>query len=267
MKDTGHFEFETFPISRLATMDVCAMGLKKHYMHAYIEVDVTEARQKLRARKKEGMRVSFTAWLLSCIAAVCHEYPEIHSMRYGRQKTVRFEDVDISMIVEREVGGKKVPLPCVIRKAESKSAEELCREIESAKSSPISDEGDYVLGDGKSSAARMKLYYALPAFLRRAAFGAMIKNPFRAKREMGTVLVTALGMMGKFKGYFVPIGIHPLEFGVGSVVKKPGVVQDKIEIRDTLYLTVMLDHDTVDGAPAAMALQSLTEKLESGFGL
>jgi len=266
MTKTGDYEIKEFPLSRLATVDVCHIGLKKHYIQAFIEIDVTEARKKLRARKREARDISFTAWILKCIAGLCAEYPEIHSVKYGKRKTVLFRDVDISIVVEREVQGQKVPLPYVIRKANEKSIAEIFSEIEASKKADIKDEGDYV-PDGKRSSHMMRTYYALPGFLRRLVLKGIIRNPFNAKREMGTVVVTALGMMGSFKGWFVPIGIHPLEVGVGSVVKKPGVAADEIQVREFLYLTVLADHDAVDGAPAARALARLTKMMEGGYGL
>ena len=36
---------------------------------------------------------------------------------------------------------------------------------------------------------------------------------------------------------------------VGGITKKPGVVDDRIEIREFLDLTISIDHDVVDGAP------------------
>jgi pyruvate/2-oxoglutarate dehydrogenase complex dihydrolipoamide acyltransferase (E2) component len=265
MIENEGFEIKEFPLSRLSTVDVCGIGRKKHYILAMIEADVTEARKLIRQEKRTA-DISFTAWVLKCIADLCAEHPEIHSVKYGRRKTVSFGDADISIVAEREVQGEKVPLPYVLRKANEKSMEEIKREIDALKKADIRDEGDYVIG-GRRRSGTMKLYYALPGFLRRLFLAGIIHNPFRMKREMGTVVVTALGMMGVFKGWFVPIGIHPLEIGIGSIVKKPGVVDDAVEIREYLYLTVMADHDAVDGAPAARALSRLTRMLEGAYGL
>jgi pyruvate/2-oxoglutarate dehydrogenase complex dihydrolipoamide acyltransferase (E2) component len=266
MKEAGNYDIKEFPKSRLAIFDFCEIGLKKHYMQALIEMDVTEARRKIHALKRDGADISFTAWLLKCIGDVCAQYREIHAVRYGRLKTVMFDDVDISIVVEREVNGAMVPLPYVIRKANEKSITGIFGEIEAAKKQSIRDESDFILG-GRRRTASMKVYYALPGFVRRLFIKSILRNPFRLKNEMGTVVLTALGMMGKFKGWFVPIGVHPLEFCIGSIVKKPGVAKDKIEIREFIYITVLADHVAVDGAPAARALQKLTKMIESGYGL
>jgi pyruvate/2-oxoglutarate dehydrogenase complex dihydrolipoamide acyltransferase (E2) component len=74
-------------------------------------------------------------------------------------------------------------------------------------------------------------------------------------------------MMGKINGWILPVSVHPLAFAIGSIVKKPGVKDDKIEIREYLYMTVSVDHDVIDGAPAVRALAKLTKLIERGHGL
>ena len=48
---------------------------------------------------------------------------------------------------------------------------------------------------------------------------------------------------------------------------KPGVYKGEILIREYLDMTVSIDHDVVDGAPAARFVQSLRTLLEAGYGL
>ena len=54
---------------------------------------------------------------------------------------------------------------------------------------------------------------------------------------------------------------------VGGIGRKPAVVEERIEPRQMLDLTVAFDHDVVDGAPAARFVQRLVELIESGYGL
>jgi pyruvate/2-oxoglutarate dehydrogenase complex dihydrolipoamide acyltransferase (E2) component len=263
---TGNYKTHTFPSSRLLSMDTCHIGQSKHYVEALLALDVTEARRKIRENKNLGQNISFTAWLIKCIGGVCAQHKEIHAVRGGRRKVVVFDDVDISVIVERAVHGELVPLPCVIRKTNEKSVSEIYDEIKAAQNQSVQGEGDYVLGSGPSALA-MKLFCALPGFFRRFCMNRVIRNPIAAKKMMGTVIVTSLGMMGRFNGWFRPIGVHPLIFAVGSINKAPGVVGDKIEIREYLNVTMMVDHDAVDGAPAARAISRFTGMVERGYGL
>ena len=82
---------------------------------------------------------------------------------------------------------------------------------------------------------------------------------------MGNVAFTSIGMMGKVNGWFIPISVHPICFGVSSMIKKPAVIDDKIEIREMLNMTILLDHDVIDGAPMARFVSDLTKNVESGL--
>ena len=51
-------------------------------------------------------------------------------------------------------------------------------------------------------------------------------------------------------------------------LKKQAVVTlGEIQIRQILHLTVNVDHDVIDGVPAAKFVDDLVVKLEKGFGL
>lgn len=83
MREDGALQKFTFPPSRLSTMDVCALGRKKHHVTALIEIDVTEARaifHSYKARCDESL--SFTAWVVSCVAAAAAEYPQAAACRW-----------------------------------------------------------------------------------------------------------------------------------------------------------------------------------------
>ena len=77
-----------------------------------------------------------------------------------------------------------------------------------------------------------------------------------------------MGMFGKGSGWGIPTApIHSLFLTLGGITEKPGVVDGQIAIREYLCLTVSLDHDIIDGAPAARFVTRLKELIESGFGL
>jgi pyruvate/2-oxoglutarate dehydrogenase complex dihydrolipoamide acyltransferase (E2) component len=54
---------------------------------------------------------------------------------------------------------------------------------------------------------------------------------------------------------------------VGGIGVKPGVVDGHIAIREYLSLTISLNHDLIDGAPAARFTERLKDLIESGYGL
>ena len=265
MKNIGEYRTEKFPLSRIGTADVGATGLKKHHIKALVELDVTNAR-KLLLNKRQSEKLSFNSWLIKCISHAVEEFDQIHAVKKGKTHSVIFKDIDISIVIEREVDGQKVPLPYVIRKSNEKSISDIYHEIRTGQNQSISSEGDYILGEQKND-AKMRLYYSLPGFLRRIIWKSIVQNPFLTKGNMGTVMITSVGMAGRINGWVIPVSVHPVCFAVGSVIKKPGVVDDKIEIREYLYLTALIDHDVIDGAPAVRALSRLTKLVESGYGL
>jgi pyruvate/2-oxoglutarate dehydrogenase complex dihydrolipoamide acyltransferase (E2) component len=266
MKNLGSYSVEDFPASRLATVDIGAASKMKHHIRALIELDVTEARKLIAEKKKQKQPISFNSWLIKCISEAVEEFKDIHGVRKGKRKIVIFDDVDISIMIEREVLGEKVPLPYVIRKTNEKSISDIYDEIRFGQKQSINNEGNYVLGEKKNENL-MKIYYSMPGFIRRMIWRKIIRNPFLTKENMGTVIITSVGMMGKINGWVIPVSVHPLSFAIGSIIKKPGVIEDRIEIREYLYVTAAVDHDVIDGAPAVRALAKLTKLVEKGYGL
>ncbi|MEM5775011.1 MAG: 2-oxo acid dehydrogenase subunit E2, partial [Anaerolineaceae bacterium] len=94
-----------------------------------------------------------------------------------------------------------------------------------------------------------------------------LQNPLRAKNAMGTIMITTVGMVGHTHGWIMPYSIHPLALALGSINKQPVVRKGQVEIGQILHLTVLIDHDVVDGAPAARFIDDLVRKLEGGWGL
>jgi pyruvate/2-oxoglutarate dehydrogenase complex dihydrolipoamide acyltransferase (E2) component len=56
-------------------------------------------------------------------------------------------------------------------------------------------------------------------------------------------------------------------FTVGVISRKPGLAAGRIEARDYLPLSVVFDHDVVDGGDAARFLSRLGELLREGYRL
>ena len=267
MPERQSYEIQ-YPSSRQLTFDVGKIGLAKHHVRALLEVDVTEARRLIKQSRHRGRKISFTVWLIKSIADCVSLHPPVAGVNDAkRNKVLVFEDVDISIVVEKDVNGAHVPLPYVIRKADKKTLCEIQDEIESAKSQTVRSEGDYVLGE-EQNALGMKLFVGLPQWLRLILMRLLVLNrPRRVKDMMGTVMITTAGMVGHTRGWIIPFGMHPLCFAFGSLNEQAAVYRGEIQKREILHLTVLIDHDVVDGVPAARFVDDLVKKLQSGFGL
>jgi pyruvate/2-oxoglutarate dehydrogenase complex dihydrolipoamide acyltransferase (E2) component len=253
-----------FPASRIGTIDLGRIGLRKHHIAGLLEVDVTAARDRLRSLRREGKAVSFFAWTVKSIATTLAENPYAHALRSGKRRLVEFEDVDLSVMVERKVEGSPVPLALVIRRANKKSLEAIDEEIRQAQTRTIRNEGDYVLGEGGPPPWAMRLFYALPQGMRVFLMRRVLANPFRSSEMMGTAIVSSVGAGGRLAGWAIPRSMHNLCFALGSVVRKPWVAGEGVAIRDILHLTVLIDHDAVDGAPAMRFMSRLVDRLQKG---
>ncbi|MFX0037963.1 MAG: 2-oxo acid dehydrogenase subunit E2 [Promethearchaeota archaeon] len=261
----GHYQISNFPKARITTLDFLSLGDKSHYVKGLIEFDVTAGRNKIREHEKNtGYKISFTAWLLKCIGQAASEFKEVHSMMMGKNKIITFDDVDISITVEKDVNGEKSVMPLVIRKTNKKTVKQITDEIRNAQSEKVN--GATVLADDDIK-KNMKYYLSLPKFIRRYLIKRRLKNPIKVKQLMGTIMVTSIGMFGNLYGWPIPTANHPLAFGVGSITRKPGIFGEKIEIREFLTITVLFNHDVVDGAPATRFISRLGELIEIEFGL
>jgi pyruvate dehydrogenase E2 component (dihydrolipoamide acetyltransferase) len=77
-----------------------------------------------------------------------------------------------------------------------------------------------------------------------------------------TFTITNLGMFGI--DAFTPI-IHLPQcavLGIGRILREPAVIEDRIELRHMLTLSLTFDHRVVDGAPAARFLSTIRNAIE-----
>jgi pyruvate/2-oxoglutarate dehydrogenase complex dihydrolipoamide acyltransferase (E2) component len=268
----GSFVERPFSEFRSPTIDTLTWGKKRHHIPILLEMDVTVAREALRAQKRQtGQRMSFTGWLVKCIAQAVSEHKFIHGIRKGRRRIVMFDDVDVAIIVERAVGqpgtGETLPMPYIIRQANEKTVAAIHAEIRAAQQQSVLP-GEVQIGSTRA-AWLTQVFTVMPRWMRDLlVWKPLFRNPFQIKRAMGTVAVTALGMAGQGGlSWGIPIGIHPLIVAVGAIAKRPGVVDDQIVVREYVGLTVLFDHDVTDGAPVARFVRCLQKLMRDGYGL
>jgi len=262
----GHYEKKPFSKNRQNIVLITEEGSRTHSIHAIIEVDVTKARKIIRNCKQDEKKdISFTGWLVKCIAQAVSEHKEINTYRLGKRKIVVFDDVDIPIPVERNVDGEPRPMGYVLRKANEKSIDEITKEIRKIQKENV-DENTQVLG--KNLTKFESFVINAPMFIKRLVLFTVRRNGLFRKKHLGTVGVTAIGMKGKFPGWAIPLGgVTSSIIVVGGIRKKPGVVNDEIKIREYLSLTVTVDHDIIDGGPLTRFVERLNELIENAYGL
>lgn len=260
-----NYKINRFPDSRIASIDICEIGKRKHHVTGLVEFDVTESRKKIREYNKSHInKISFNAWLISVIGYTIKKHETSSSYLIGKNRQIIFDDINISIVVEKTLNGIKVPIPLIIEKAHEVSVESITKQITEAKNIEFTDK-EIVLH--RKTNQLENIYYSLPKFLRRYFWKFLLKHPKLAFKKMGNVAFTSLGMIGKVNGWFIPLSVHPICFGISSIIKKPTVFNDRIEIREILKTSILIDHDVIDGAPMARFIYDLSRNIEIGLNL
>jgi len=260
MKKTREYKVKTYPVSRRITSELFNQALKHHVVHGLLDIDVTVVRDIIRRREEQGEQVSFTGYILFCLAKAIKENEVFNAMRKGNRKVIIFDDVDISLLIEVEKNWKKVPLLFIIRAADKKSFAEINDEIQRVKQKKKNSatEQDKLLG----------LYFLLPKCFRKWLINFRYKhNPFFRKKMGGTAAVSSVGMFASGGGWGIPISLHTTFLLIGGIESKSVVRDKKIVIREVVNVTFSFDHDLIDGAVASRLTTRVKELIESAFGL
>jgi hypothetical protein len=181
----------------------------------------------------------------------------MQAYRRGRSQLVLFEDVDVAFMVERDCDGEPTPLFYIVRAAQDKTMQEIHEELQLAKTMPLGK-------DGIMSALELQ-FYRLPKVLRRLAWVFFLRNPYLFKAIAGTVALTSFGMHTSGAAVGVPISPMTLTLTVGAIETKPFLYEGRACERDVIHLTLSLDHDIVDGAPAMRFIARFKEVLRTGI--
>ncbi len=257
-----HDTYKVVPYSKLRRGLAITMrsAKRKSNIHCLFEVDVTKARQYLREHKAQtGESLSFTAFIISCLAQAVDENKSVHAYHKGRKHLALFDEVDISTPIERELSNQKQPFVYIIRAANRKTLLEIHQEIRHAQVEAV----EKVWEGWRFTFMPMVVFRIFwPIF-----WWLMGRSPRIQKKYGGTVGVTSVGMFSKGAGWGIPINEHTLDLTLGGIVEKPGVIDGQIAIREYLCITMSCDHDLIDGAPAARFISRLKELIENGSGL
>jgi pyruvate/2-oxoglutarate dehydrogenase complex dihydrolipoamide acyltransferase (E2) component len=254
------YEIHPFPIERRVIADTVRIARQKNTMYGLFEVNVTHARQSIRAyRARTGEGLSFTAFVISCLGRAVEQHKEVHGILNAWNQVVVFDDVDIATMIEVDFEGQKFPLTHVIRAANRRSLSEIHNEIRGIQADP-----EALLH--AANTPFLRTFLLLPAPLRDVFYRILLSSPKLMKRTIGTVQLSTVGMFGR-SGWVVSPPVYNLCLMLGGVAEKPVAVGGQVTRQQMMSVTLYLNHDIVDGAPAARFTRRLVEMIESGYGL
>ena len=221
-------------------------------MHGIMELDVTEASRLLGEHEPP---LSFTAFIVASVARATVAHPEVHAYRNWRGRLVTHRYVDVSTIVEIPTPQGPFPLVHTLRDADVRDLTDLSAELRGIKADPAPT--------SRSTTARLfRVATHIPGVVRTLYLA--LSRSVRLRQRSGTVSVTAIGMFADGGGFAIaPLTLMSLQVVVGGISERPRLVDGQIEARKVLDLTVSLDHNVVDGGPAARFGADLRHLIES----
>jgi pyruvate/2-oxoglutarate dehydrogenase complex dihydrolipoamide acyltransferase (E2) component len=241
-----------FPSSRRAVTAAVRAGRRINPMHGLLEVDITRARGLLTDHDPP---LSVTAFVIAAVARAAATHPEVHAYRNWRGRLVRHRHVDVQTIVEVPTEQGPFGLVHVVRDADIRDVTDISTELHGVKADMAST------GTGRALQRLGPLAGHVPGLF--PLMYAVMRRSVRAHGLTGTVQVTAVGMFAAGGGFAIaPPTLASLTVVVGGLDRRPRVVDGEIAVRDVLDLTVSIDHDVVDGAPATRFGADLRRTME-----
>lgn len=176
--------------------------------------------------KRYGVKMTYTGVMIYVTSRVLPRFPTINASVFGDNIVLRNE-INIGCAVALQDESLVVP---VIKRADQRSFPEIAQELERL----------------------IKL--------------ARSKQLRREDVEGGTFSLSNFGAFGSIIG--TPIIYQPQVaiLGMGAIVKMPTVIENRIEIRDQLYLSFSFDHRVIDGAQGGRFLNAIQTRAEALTG-
>ena len=221
------------------------------------EFDVTELEEFISRKRKEGLKVTLThVFVLMLARGIRSVVPEFNTY-WRRGRIVEHSTIDAMVSVlqsDEGMGSVKV-----------KAADTLnLKGIEAILQDEILKSRK---GDENTSMQKKSILTSLPWPLRQWFFnlytilvirwGISIPLVGLSADSFGSFVVTNIGSIGIDKGLPALLPSANMAFGVvlGSVKKKPVVVNDKIVIRKMMDVTIAIDHRVADASHGGKMLR------------
>jgi len=219
-------------------------------IYGTVEIDVTELEKYVALKRKEGIKTTLT-YLITLILGrgIRQEAPALNTY-VKRGKIIQRKQVDATVSVllpGGQMGSVKV------ENADQLTTDEISNKIgDNIKNSRKGNENDAM--QSKSLLAKLpwpfrnwlfKIYKIITI-----NWGISVPGIGLDSNSFGSYMVSNIGTVGLDTGYasLLPSSNISFVFILGTVEKKPVVVNDEIVIRRVMLLSATLDHRVVDGS-------------------
>ncbi|NOR76510.1 MAG: dehydrogenase [Draconibacterium sp.] len=219
-------------------------------IYGTVDLDVTELEKFITAKRKEGTKTTIT-YILTLILgrAIRQQVPELNAyVKRGKIKQRKQVDATVSVLLPGgQMGSVKV------ENADKLTIAEMSNEIgQQIAQSRKGNENDTMQSKTFLSSIPwpfrnwfFRLYRAVTIH-----WGIALPGLGLDANSFGSYVVSNIGSVGLDTGYasLLPSSNISFVMVLGSIIKKPVVINDKIEIRRIMAISATLDHRVVDGS-------------------
>ncbi|MFH1214187.1 MAG: 2-oxo acid dehydrogenase subunit E2 [Candidatus Neomarinimicrobiota bacterium] len=238
---------------------------KDSRIYGTFDVDVTEVLKYIEVKKQAGIRMTITHFMAAALARTLYEdVPEINCfVRRGHVVARRNANVFITI----NVSGSGMT-GMVLRKCQelsvSKIGEIIRKESENKRAG--NETGAFA---AKDAVANIPWPFRRPIFLfiKWWIFDMGLSFPFLKipPDPFGSIMLTNIGTFGLQYGFpaLFPIGKLPCVIAMGTLTKKPVVIDNEVKIRDILPIAGTFDHRIVDGYQGGVLAGGVIRRLQN----
>jgi pyruvate/2-oxoglutarate dehydrogenase complex dihydrolipoamide acyltransferase (E2) component len=219
-------------------------------IYGTVDLDVTDLEKFISAKRKEGIKTTLT-YILTLIVgrAIRQEVPELNTyVKRGKIKQREQVDATVSVLLPGgQMGSVKVENADKLTIAEL--SDNIAKEIRDSRK-----------GDENDTMQSKSMLASVPWPLRKWFFilyrtitinwGISLPGIGLDSNSFGSYVISNIGSVGLDTGYgsLLPSSNVSVVWILGSINKKPVVINDEIVPRRIMALSATLDHRVVDGS-------------------
>lgn len=234
-------------------------------IYGTVELDVTELEKYVAKKRKEGVKTTITYLIALIIGrAIRQDVPQLNTY-VKRGKIVQRDKVD-GMVSVLLPGGEMGTVK--IEDADQVTIQEVTEEIaQKIRDSRKGKENDTM--QTKSLLANIPWPFRRWLFrlykLVTIDWGISIPGLGLDSNSFGSYVVSNIGTVGLDTGFgsLLPSSNISLIFILGSILKKPAVVNDEIVPRRIMLLSATLDHRVVDGSHGGKLFRCIKQMVKN----
>ncbi|MHA1111451.1 MAG: hypothetical protein ACTSRE_10145 [Promethearchaeota archaeon] len=237
-----------------------------HSVYGVFEIDITDALNIIREfSDKSTYHGMLQGWIVKCFAKAVEDTKKVQAFKlfWYAHKLLVFDEVDIYIVVENHKKKERRVFPYIIREANTRSVDEIQAEILTAKDANVQNS----IQKRFQNKRFFTFYYSLPIFLRRLFFRRYRRNPLYCKKNAGTIGITNKDLFGKIRLNPLTVGMHTIDFALGGTMKKLDVVNEMVELRDVLKVSVLFNQKIIDGTVVNRFISRLKDLMKQKFSL